>query len=311
MATFPTYSKQKAGTPEVFQYDSIPEKLKGQIYHIWHDFFEQEGINNKDKHDIYEHIYKILLKETGKKRLYFNGLFFDDNPANQIEKYFENLDNVDAALDTIGVIFYIVEQVQKITQQNPYSKLRYTADEAIKDLNIRFKENAVGYQYLNSKIIRIDNQLLHETAVKPALQFIHQKEYQNANEEYLNAHDHFRHRRYQECLNECLKSFETTMKIICSKNKWNFNPNDTAKPLINTLLTNKFLPNYNETYLGSLRTIMESSIPTVRNKNSGHGQGIQKRVVPEHLASYLLTITGATIKLLIETQNTLEKKPSH
>jgi hypothetical protein len=43
--------------------------------------------------------------------------------------------------------------------------------------------------------------------------------FDGANEEYLKAHEHYRHRRNKECLTECLteclKAFESTMKIIC------------------------------------------------------------------------------------------------
>ena len=69
--------------------------------------------------------------------------------------------------------------------------------------------------------------------------------YQNANDEYISAHEHFRHGRNKECLNDCLKAFETTMKIICSKNKWEYDKDhDTASKLIKICLEKDIFPKY-------------------------------------------------------------------
>lgn len=40
------------------------------------------------------------------------------------------------------------------------------------------------------------------------------KRYKGASQEFLAANEHYRHGRYKECLNDCLKAFESTMKII-------------------------------------------------------------------------------------------------
>ena len=42
MSIFDTYSKrrkkvEKAGTPDVYQYDHLPEPLRVQVIHIWND----------------------------------------------------------------------------------------------------------------------------------------------------------------------------------------------------------------------------------------------------------------------------------
>ncbi len=105
-----------------------------------------------------------------------------------------------------------------------------------------------------------------------------------------------------------MKAFESTMKIISSKNKFEYEENYTAKLLINVLLKNNFLPNYHESQLSAIKQLLEGSIPTIRNKNGGHGKGISKISVPDSLANYMLYITGATIRLLVETQIDLEKK---
>lgn len=309
MAIFDTYSKRKKGMPDVFTYDSISDKLKNQTYHIWNDFFEQSCFSNELKYLVREHIYDTICKEEGKKSLHFNGMFNDRSPINQVESYFDELKDTDKILDVIEVTFFFIARLEKAAkEQNPYILITYSADKAIEELNYRFKENGVGYEFTNERIIRIDNKLLHKETIQPTLYLLHEPEFKNANDEFLKAHEHFRFRRNQECLNECLKSFESTMKIVCQKNDWQHKETDSAKPLINLLLTNNFFPNYHESHLSAIRQLLEGNIPTIRNKNSGHGQGTKKIIVPDSLASYMLYITGATIRLIVETQMARDKK---
>lgn len=47
-------------------------------------------------------------------------------------------------------------------------------------------------------------------------------------------------------------------------------------------------------------TLLESGVPTVRNRQSGHGHGVQVSDVSPHLARYALHLTAATILLLVE-----------
>jgi hypothetical protein len=175
-----------------------------------------------------------------------------------------------------------------------------TINDNIDLLNNRFKRAGVGYQFQGNQIIRIDNEILHQEIIKPVLAFISNPDFKTVNEEYLKAHEHYRHGRNKECLNECLKSFESVMKVICNKKGWHYNISDTSKNLISILLQNELLPSYFQTSITSLRSMLESGIPTIRNRNSGHGQGPNKIVVDDSLASYCLNLTGSTIKFLIE-----------
>lgn len=235
-----TYSNSKKELPDVFIYDAIEIKLKNQIYHIWNDFFDQKVFDNYEE-KAKEEIFKQLCKTEGKKKLYHDIYGYRNDYEKQVEKYFEEISDVEKILDVIQITFYYVELVEKLVlNNNPYTSINYSAKEAIEDLNYRFKENGVGYEYSNGKIIRIDNKLLHQETIKFTLLLLTEKKYKNANDEFIKAHEHFKHRRNQECLNECLKSFESTMKIICDENKWLYNQNDTAKPLINILITNNF-----------------------------------------------------------------------
>lgn len=309
MEIFETYSKRQNGLPDVFVYDDISSKLKTQIFHIWNDYFNQHCFASSGiAAQVQKVIFETICKEEGKKSLYTDGFFGEHGAGYQVEHYFDQLSDADKIIDAIDIVFHFLGRMEHVVRErDQYIQISYPIAKAIENLNQRFRENGVGYEFINGKIIRVDNKLLHKETVQPALSLLDETDYKNANDEYLNAHEHFRFRRNKECLNECLKSFESTIKIICQKNTWSFTDKDTAKPLINILLRNAFLPNYHETQLHAIGQLLESSIPTIRNKKSGHGQGIKTIIVPDSLAQYMLYITGATIRLFVETQMDREK----
>jgi len=306
MPTFNTYSKNKNGIPEILAYDNISEKLKNQISFIWNNFFEQNSFPEELVKLFREKIHQTLKEETGIKTLHSNGLFYDEDPVRQVESYFSNLNETDKILDVIDISFYYMEVLQKYFDEKYYVNNSYKYQSAVEDLNTRFRENGVGYELINQNIIKIENKILHEKTITDTIKFLTNPIFENANEEFLKANDHYRHNRFQETMNECLKAFESTMKIICEQNNWNYNKEkDTAKDLISHLFNNGFFMSYQDNYLASLRQLLTSNIPTMRNKNSGHGQGSERKIVPESLAKYLLYSTGATITLLID--NYLER----
>jgi hypothetical protein len=178
------------------------------------------------------------------------------------------------------------------------------ADDAISELNRRFKEHGVGYQFVESEIIRVDSELLHAETVKPALRLLNEINYHGAQQEFLSAYEHYRHGKNKEALNDCLKSFESTMKAICDKRNWAYQPNSTAKPLIQICFDKGLVPSFWQGQLSSLRSMLESSIPTGRNKLSGHGQGTTPTKVPDYLVAYMLHMTASTLVFL----TTAEKK---
>ncbi len=311
MGTFNTYSKNKLGIPEISNHDDISDKLKNQVSFIWSNFFEQKSFPKDAVKEIREIIYKTIKEESGLKTLYSNGQYHDEDPVRQVDNYFFNLKETDEALDSIHIIFYYMNLLQQFFDDKYYTKNPYRYESALEDLNTRFRENGFGYELINDKIIKISNKTLHAETITNTINLLNNSTFENANEEFLKANDHFRHKRFQETLNECLKAFESTMKIICKENKWIFNEEkDAAKDLITHLFTNQFLKSYQDNYFTSLRQLLTTNIPTIRNKNSGHGQGSEKKIVPESLAKYLLYATGATINLLVDThvENTNSSK---
>ncbi|HEV2393045.1 MAG TPA: hypothetical protein VG146_11865 [Verrucomicrobiae bacterium] len=142
----------------------------------------------------------------------------------------------------------------------------------------------------------------------PALKLLEPPFLAGANQEFLAAHEHYRHGRYKESLNECLKAFESTMKAICHKRKWPYNQTDTAKALIKICEDEKLFPVFMKNHLTGLRMTLESGVPTARNKTGGHGQGVVPITVSEQFAAYVLHLTAANIRLLAESERAMKQR---
>ena len=310
MSVFDLFSRRqkrlKGEYPDVYQYDNIDEKFRVQVVHIIRETIGTEGPCNDITNKSYEDIHQILCKEYGVFSLGKSGESYF--PA--IFNYFLAEENHGKCLDVIELSFKVINTH---VRQNEWQFERAEGviqkpDDAISELNARFKESGIGYQFEGGELIRIDSQFIHSEAMKPVLHVLGKdKKYAGVNNEFLSAHEHYRQKRYKECLNDCLKSFESLMKAIHEKHSWPYNPSNTSKALINSCLKNKLVPEYLQNQFSSVRLLLESGIPTVRNKESGHGQGTEVLTVPEHLASYTLHLTATNLLFLAKCEEQYRK----
>lgn len=294
--------KSREDIPDIYQYEVLPQHLKIQIVHIVQDTYGDDGYRSTLSSDAYNFIYKTLCKEYG--LLSLNNNHREAN-SEAILNFFLNCEDIEKSLDVIEILFRIIQIYISKNYHNYKDNTSSSQDpnDAIKELNHRFKESGVGYQFESGEIIRVDSNIIHLEAVKPVLHLLgSNKIYQGSNAEFLEAHSHYRHQRYKECLVYCLKSFESLMKAICEKRSWPYNKNDTAKKLINICITNNLVPDYLQNQVSSIRTLLESGIPTIRNKEGGHGQGTEIVEVPEHLASYAMHLTATNLLFLANSE---------
>jgi hypothetical protein len=248
----------------------------------------------------FKEIHDTLCREYGQFRLVEGQ---GESPRDPVVAFFVDADT-DKALDTIELSFQVLETYQWDALRQGRVPTLSTAD-AVAELNHRFLEHGVGYQFESGQLVRKDSELIHRGVVQPVLLLLTGKEYQGANDEFLSAHEHYRHSNYKESVNDSLKALESTLKVICKKRNWPYKETDTAKTLIDVVLSNGLVPSFLKSQLGSLRSLLESGVPTVRNKMAGHGQGSEPKEVPQHFASYALHMTATTILFLAESERAL------
>jgi hypothetical protein len=314
MAVFDLFSKRqkrlRGEVLDVYQYDNVPSQLRVQITYIVKDALGDVG--HYDTVESFRLIHDILCREYGKLSLSNNSsLRHRDSSLIYIDYVQEVINFVLATndpeqiLDITELSFRLIDIRYRDNQLRRRVQSKINPDEAIEELNARFREHGVGYQYESGEIIRVDSQIIHSEAVKPVLHLLSDDRFRGANDEFLRAHEHYRHGRYKECLNDCLKAFESTMKTICNEQDWIYQPGDTASKLINLCFQNNLIPTYLQTQFSSLKQSLESGVPTVRNKLGGHGQGSQPIIVPQYFAAYQLHMTASTILFLVEAEKAL------
>ena len=298
---FSKRERRKRGEyPDVYEYDDIPNELRVQIVHIIRDGFgtpvEFHGSHNRAL-EIYGLIHDTLCREYGCFRLnQYN------SRVDSVLNFLLQVENTERAIDVIELSFkYIDSIVREDTHQ--FQDLKISPDDAIDELNHRFRERGIGYQYESGMVVRIDSQLIHSEVVQPTLNLLQDPKFKGANQEFLSAHEHYRNRKYKECLNESLKALESCLKAICKARKWPYSETDTVKRLIEIVFDHQLIPSSLQSHFSALRSTLEARVPPLRNRLGGHGQGSQIVIVPESIAAYALHLTASNILLLARAEN--------
>ena len=300
---FSTRRKRERGeAPDVFVYDALPRELRVQAIYIVHDALGQSFAHGltTPANAAYVEILEQLTRHFGRNRLAAGDL-----PEQILANFLLQEPDVEHWLDAIEFSCRMMQAVGNNWDYKQRADAKLTPDEAIADLNHRFLQHGVGYQYVSGKIIRYDSQFLHAKVVKPALDLLQDKRYLGANDEFLKAHEHYRKGEVKDCLADSLSALESTLKTICHKRRWTFQPKDTAKTLLDICFKNGLIPTFFQSHYSSLQSTLESGVPTVRNRLGGHGQGPQVIDVPEHYAAYALHVTASAIQFLIEAEKAL------
>jgi len=300
MAIFDLFSKRqkrlRGEIPDIYTYH-IPHVLRVQIVHIIRDAVGRDIYNDNYAEQVYEFLHNAICREYGVFRL-GNGSDYQE----QLLNYFLQTQKTEEAIDIIELSFKYIDKVirEDYWRYSQYTNPTLEPDAAINELNERFKENGIGYSFESGEIIRVDSTYIHNEITKPTISLLWNLKFKGANEEYLKAHEHYRHGRNKECLTECLKAFESTMKVICHEKSWAYNQTDTARKLIQICFQNGLVPTFTQNQFTSLQNLIESGIPTIRNKLGGHGQGQVPQKVDDEITRYGLNLTGTNILFLIE-----------
>ena len=169
MKVFDMFSKRekrrRGEVPDVYQYKTIPIALRNQVIHIWKDVFGPpiyETMGGLSYSKAYEFIHDVLCREHGFDTLRKNNEYYFDAICN----FLGETKDTDEVIDVIDISFrFIDEDVRSYPADFPDSEI--SPDEAIAELNHRFQQHGVGYQYESGQIVRVDSEFIHSEVVKP------------------------------------------------------------------------------------------------------------------------------------------------
>jgi hypothetical protein len=182
------YSKRRrrelGQMPDIVQYEVLPKEFRVQVHYVLNDALgnKEQWKQSERVRDVYRSIVDILLREYGQLSL-LGGSGWDT--YEELRIFLQNC-STEQAFDVIEIGFRAADLVaRKDSYIVPGMSRHQEVDEAIDELNARFKEHAIGYQFESGEIIRTDSKLLHQEAVRPALQLLSDPTFQGAEEEFV------------------------------------------------------------------------------------------------------------------------------
>lgn len=289
---FELYSRRNRNIeddPDVYFYNQFEDIIRNQLWLLIDDVLYPSYSN------AYTSFVNFVKIELGKLHLVDYEM---SNKREELKEYWFQCNSEDF-LDLLDACIYFILNINLYV---PSHNISYGVILSLGEkVNFRLKQNNLGYEVIEDKVIRIDNELVHSEIVKPTLLFLHDKNFKGAEEEMYEAFNFLKSNNYKDTIFYAEKAFESTMKTICEIQKYPYEPKkNNAKDLINILIENGYIPSYMSTHFHAVRSALESGLPTLRNKESGHGQGEKVKVVPESYAKYALNLACTNILFLAD-----------
>ena len=315
------YENPYEGEVDIYRYDYLPKPLRVQVFLLMQDFHNWRLGTN----DINGYIVDVLCREYGALNLEELDIYsVDENeqstntlalweltdlgyrtPHEELRSFFLCRKKIKHDLNAIKLAFDFMREYAH-TQRIPDIASSRKITLAIEELNTRFKQHGVGYEFSNNNFLRIDSQFVHGKIVKPALNLLTDPDYSRAQEEFMAAHSYHLDGDAMGALNECNKSLESVLKIICAKRKWQPDPSGGFGKLLEKVTEKGFIPKHWNTLFPALNNLL-AGVSKARNELSGHGRGSQEAVsIPPHVAAYAMHMTAAAILFLVEAEKNIQ-----
>lgn len=221
MAIFNLFSKRRRKAertaPDVFAYDEIPHPLRIQLLRALDDArtriyartIPSYRVLGTEGTDVFSEACLVLRRELGQGRLVDlrrRVRSMTDTGTrdlcDEFTVFFENCEP-EQVLDAVEIVMKLIENAERERLLDDECNV----STVVAEINRRFLEHSVGYQYQSGQFIVATNTILHSESITPALSLLSDPTFAGANEEFLKAHEHYRHLRNGECLIECLKAF--------------------------------------------------------------------------------------------------------
>ncbi len=282
---------------DVYEYNFFPEKFINQSFFIIDDFINLYTGDYSIKPDkIWNDIYDVFIRQLGVVRL--DGYYSNDSAAHRIENYYRN-HNGDDLLNLLDLIFVYFDKFLRYNPPVQYHNISQRLDDSIYELNYRFNEYGLGYEFINGELIKKSNEIIHAEIIKPVLKLLHDEHFKGAEEEFVQAFDNYRNGQNKDAILYAQKAFESSMKTICKRKKYSYEEKDNAKKLIEILRLENFYPEYLNKQLVLLSDLLISGLPKLRNEEAGHGQGETIRNVENNYVEYAIHLAATNIVFLV------------
>jgi HEPN domain-containing protein len=171
--------------------------------------------------------------------------------------------------------------------------------EQLEEINYRLRRAKVGYQVEDGTLIRIDSQFVHAEAVKPALTLLGKQGFEGPEQEFREAHRHYRDGENRQAVAMAANALESTLKSVFVRKNWDFNKGARISDLLKVARAHNLWPDYLDQSFDQLVATIQSGLPKIRDNDASHGQGAVPKEVPSYIAAYALHLAASKIVLIV------------
>lgn len=305
---FQTYAERKrlearGAEPDVYSYDHAPEMLRHQICLAiaegFGPYYEPRRIDfhtPPNGNAWWEMVDRVCRKELFSYLAYTR----TGNLAERFVAYVRGVQNIDEFLSALEIACLPLSKMRDHAHAVEARGAEMSGAEAVEEINARFVQHAVGYQFENGHIIRIDSTVAHKEVVKPALRLLTATAYAKANDDFMTAHRHYRAGENKDAVVAANRAYESMLKAICDAEGWAYGKGDSAAELI-TKVNNQglFTHDFDRSFT-SYVAMLKAGLPAVRNDAGGHGAGIAAAEVTPQIARFAINLTASNLLFLGE-----------
>jgi hypothetical protein len=284
------FSHRNRERPEQLVYDRLPESLRAACHRIIREALGGPGVDAfADAVLGREHPTPSFQRSEYGDYLWEDCIFRGD--------FLEAMDAIELGSQLVNV------NMREMDQDDARRIYGLVApDEAIEELNGRFTQHSVGYQFSKElgRIVKVDSTFMHAEVVNPAIVLLAEKQFEGAAQEFGRALAAFREGRGKDAVTEAVRAVESTAKAILDARSWKYEKGDAIVKLLNALFANGLVPPQLQSHFDGLRSALTSGLPTIGNNFARHGQGATVKPIEEHMVSLGLHLAAATIVFLVE-----------
>ena len=301
--------QERGDKVDIYVYDYAPSHLRHQICTAF-----SEGIGSFypiSDHDFQPRRNANLLWSE-----------IDRTCRKEIEQYLHQLGNSDLSERFYSFLMHIMDiedfvsaveigclalnRVNDPRYQPAMRGAQVPASEALDEINIRFRQHSVGYQFENGCLIRVDSQIAHAEIIKPALRLLTTPLFVKADAEFMTAHRHYRAGEHKACVVAANRSFESMLKAICDSMGWTYGQGDGASELITKVTSNGLFTHAFDRSFTAYVAMLKAGLPAIRNDAGGHGEGLAATAVTVQIARLALNLTASNILFLGESYEAMK-----
>lgn len=257
---------------------SIPLRLRVAIGRTLNDYSKWGGFDNQENYT-FQNVEEVLKTFYGEHSLYaydsrgeliptdLNGLVERGYPAR---------------------VFDVIEAWCEYAEPPDVAKFE-------RELNSIFEIHNSPWRILNSTIILIDSEYLHDEVVQETQNLLLENSMAGAQEEFTEALSCLTDNRMKEAVINAHKSVESVMKIILKTDK-----PLTFKRLLDELIKSGIIPIYYTEFMSNFRELALGVVKERNRPGASHGQGSEIQEIPKCLAEFVVHLAAVINVFLIK-----------